>query len=78
MQGGTLWWACRNARLVWRARVVHSPRRFRPPLVSLPLPLPPALQYYFMDVEGAMSAAGFRGVVCEELDPRHRIIIGHC
>ena len=34
------------------------------------------LQYYFYPLEEAMAEAGFKHVQCQELDPRHRIVLG--
>jgi len=36
----------------------------------------PTLQYYFYPLEEAMAQAGFKHVQCQELDPRHRIVLG--
>lgn len=34
-------------------------------------------QYYAYDVEGALEAAGFKGVVAKQSDPRHRVVLGY-
>ncbi|EFN54576.1 hypothetical protein CHLNCDRAFT_35970 [Chlorella variabilis] len=34
-------------------------------------------EYYFYPLEESMGKAGFKHVECSELDPRHRIILGH-
>ncbi|KAI7841687.1 hypothetical protein COHA_004554 [Chlorella ohadii] len=33
-------------------------------------------EYYFYPLEEAMAQAGFKHVQCQELDPRHRIVLG--
>lgn len=60
--------ACRNKQCLQR---IHTLR------LALSSALFGSWQYYFYPLEEEMTKAGFKHVTNSELDPRHRIVIGH-